>query len=418
MNHRERLEAALDHRPGDRVCVDFGGTSVSGISASVVYSLRRALLGEKDFRVKVIEPFQMLGEVDEPLREAMGVDVAGIYGRTSKFGFENSGWKPLELFDGTPVLVPGGFNVTLDANGDWLMHPGGDTSAPPCARMPKGGFYFDAIPRQGPIDEDALDPADNLEEFAPLSQRDLDHYAERARQLSRTDAGGILMLPGTGFGDIANVPGLSLRRPRGIRGVEGWYVSTALRRDYVYKVFEGQCKVALANLDLLADTVGDAVSAAYVSGTDFGTQRGLFLSAATYRDLFKPFHKKVNDFIHSKTRWKTFMHSCGSVVELIPDFLEAGFDILNPVQCSAAGMDARALKERFGSRVVFWGGGVDTQKTLPFGSPGEVYDEVRARIEIFRKGGGFVFNTIHNIQPRTPVENVLAMLRAIRDSGR
>ena len=153
-----------------------------------------------------------------------------------------------------------------------------------------------------------------------------------------------------------------------------------------------------------------------ITGTDFGTQRGLFISVDSYRDLFKPYHKQVNDLIHRRTNWKTFIHSCGSVWDLLPDFIEAGFDVLNPVQCSAAKMDARALKREFGRHIVFWGGGVDTQRTLAFGTPDEVYREVRERIEIFNDGGGFVFNTIHNIQGPTPLENVQAMFRAIHDS--
>ena len=138
--------------------------------------------------------------------------------------------------------------------------------------------------------------------------------------------------------------------------------------------------------------------------------------AKAYRDLFLPFHKQVNDLIHKQSNWKTFIHSCGSVYDLIPDFIEAGFDILNPVQCSAAKMDARTLKQEFGKDLVFWGGGVDTQKTIAFGTPDEVYREVRERIEIFAPGGGFVFNSVHNIQGNTPTENILAMFRAIRDS--
>jgi uroporphyrinogen-III decarboxylase len=125
---------------------------------------------------------------------------------------------------------------------------------------------------------------------------------------------------------------------------------------------------------------------------------------------------QVNKLIHGRSRWKTFIHSCGSVAELIPEFIEAGFDILNPVQCSAARMGARTLKDEFGKNLVFWGGGVDTQKTLPFGTPEEVYREVRERIEIFSDGGGFVFNAIHNIQGNTPIENLKAMFRAIKDS--
>jgi hypothetical protein len=313
-------------------------------------------------------------------------------------------------------LVPGGFNITADARGDLLLYPQGDTSVPPSGRMPKGGFYFDAIPRQGPIDEEKLDPADNLQEFGPVGEEDLRHFRARSEAVLAAGVGAILSVPGTGFGDIALVPATQLRHTRGIREIEEWYVSTAARRDYVWKVFEGQCEIALKNLPQLAKAVGAAASAAFVTGTDFGTQRGLFISPATYRDLYKPFHRAINDWIHRHTGWKTFIHTCGSVVELVGEFIEAGFDILNPVQCSAEGMDPQTLKDRFGQHIVFWGGGVDTQKTLAFGTPQEVYDQVRQRIDIFNKDGGFVFNAIHNIQATTPTENMLAMFKAVRES--
>jgi len=200
--------------------------------------------------------------------------------------------------------------------------------------------------------------------------------------------------------------------------VEEWYVSTIARRDYVYRVFERQCEIALANLEKLHHVVGERVAAVFVTGTDFGTQTGPFISPRAYRDLFQPFHKQVNAWIHGHTSWKTFIHSCGSVVALLPDFVEAGFDILNPVQCSAAGMDPRQLKARFGEQITFWGGGVDTQRTLPFGTADEVRRQVRERIGIFGAGGGFVFNPIHNVQSRTPVENILAMFEAVWEAGR
>ena len=208
-----------------------------------------------------------------------------------------------------------------------------------------------------------------------------------------------------------------LKRTKGIRDVQEWYMSTIARRDYVYAVFEKQCEIGIENLGRLAEALGDTVQVAFVTGTDFGQQHGTFIAPAAYRDLYQPFHKEVNDLIHKHTHWKTFIHSCGSVVDLIPDFIAAGFDILNPVQCSAAGMDARTLKREYGKDLVFWGGAVDTQKTLPFGAPEDVYQEVRERIDIFNDGGGYVFNTIHNLQANTPVENMLAMLEAVKDSA-
>ncbi len=173
----------------------------------------------------------------------------------------------------------------------------------------------------------------------------------------------------------------------------------------------------MKNLETLIDIFRDIVQVVVVTGTDFGTQHGPFIKPAAYRDLYKPFHIRVNEAIHKRTNWKTFIHSCGSVYDFLPDFIEAGFDVLNPVQCSAAKMDARTLKKEFGQRLTFWGGGVDTQHTLPFGKPDEVYRQVRERIDIFNEGGGFVFNTIHNIQGPTPLDNLLAMFRAIKESG-
>jgi uroporphyrinogen-III decarboxylase len=417
MNSLERLTTTLAHKQPDRVCVDFGSTLVTGISVIAVTKLRKALLGEDDYKVKVVDPYQMLGEIDPALQEALGADVLPVTGSKTLFGFEDKDWKPFTMFDGTEVLVPGNFNVTESERGGWLIYPEGDTSVEPTGWMPQSGFYFDALCRQDPIDESNLNPEDNLEEFGPLSEEEIHHFARQAREAKARGMGAVLSVPGTGFGDIALVPAMWLKRTKGIRDVQEWYMSTIARRDYVYAVFEKQCEIGIENLGRLAEALGDTVQVAFVTGTDFGQQHGTFIAPAAYRDLYQPFHKEVNDLIHKHTHWKTFIHSCGSVVDLIPDFIAAGFDILNPVQCSAAGMDARTLKREYGKDLVFWGGAVDTQKTLPFGAPEDVYQEVRERIDIFNDGGGYVFNTIHNLQANTPVENMLAMLEAVKDSA-
>jgi uroporphyrinogen-III decarboxylase len=156
------------------------------------------------------------------------------------------------------------------------------------------------------------------------------------------------------------------------------------------------------------------VDVVFLCGTDFGTQKSTFCSTATFRELYLPYYKQLNDWIHRNTTWKTFKHSCGSVERFIPSFIEAGFDILNPVQCSAAGMDPAHLKNDFGDRLVFWGGGVDTQHVLPFGTAEEVSRNVLDRCRVFARSGGFVFNSIHNVQARTPVENIVAAIEAVR----
>ncbi|HTO93731.1 MAG TPA: uroporphyrinogen decarboxylase family protein, partial [Bacteroidota bacterium] len=345
------------------------------------------------------------------LMDAIGIDVACLWGRKTMFGFPNEGWREWRLFDGTPVLVPEGFNTEPEPNGDIFLYPEGDRTLAPSGRMPKGGYYVDAIVRQPAIDDAALRVEDNCEEFAPIGAEDLEHFRKEAERLyTRTDKALLASFGGTAFGDIALVPAMWLRDPRGIRDIEEWYVSTVTRKEYVRSVFEKQCAVALENLAKIHAVVGDRVVAAFTTGTDFGTQCGPFISRTAYRDLYQPFHREVNAWIHRNTGWKSFIHSCGSVYKLIPDFIESGFDILNPVQCSAAEMDPRALKAEFGSELTFWGGAVDTQQTLPFGTPAQVAEEVRARIDAFGPGGGFVFNAIHNIQGGVPVANLMAML--------
>jgi len=418
MNSRQRVEAALNHQTPDHVPLDLGASAVTGMHVSSVYLLRQALgLDAPGTPVKVVEPYQMLGEIAPDLMEVLGVDVVGLNASRGFFGFKNEGWKPWTLFDGTPVLVPGAFNTEPEPNGDVLMYPEGDRSAPPSGRMPPGGYYFDTIVRQEPIDENRLDIEDNLQEFGPISDEELEHFATTARKLREESDRAILAnFGGTAFGDIALVPAPWLKRPKGIRDIEEWYVSTVARFDYVFEVFDRQCEIALANLARIHDAVGDRVTALFITGTDFGTQDGPFISPNAYRSLYQPFHRRVNDWIHQHTSWKTFIHSCGSIMALLPDIVEAGFDILNPVQCSAANMDPQTLKERFGDRVTFWGGGVDTQRTLPFGAPGQIREEVLRRIEIFGAGGGFVFNTVHNVQANTPPENLVALYEAVRES--
>ena len=419
MTSRERVALALNHQEPDRVPLDLGGSPVTSMHVSSVYLLRQALeLDEPGTPVKVVEPYQMLGEIEPDLIDALGVDVVPLQGPWTLFGFKNENWKPWALFDGTPVLIPEAFNTEPEPNGDILMYPEGDRSVAPSGRMPHGGYYFDTIVRQEPLDESMLNPEDNLEEFGPISAEGLAYFAREAERLfTETDKAIFANFGGTAFGDIAMVPAPFLKHPRGIRDVEEWYISTVLRRDYVYQVFEKQCEIGLANLEKIFGAVGNRVSVLFVTGTDFGMQTGPFISPQTYRELYQPFHKLVNDWVHQHTSWKTFTHTCGSVVELLPDFIEAGFDILNPVQCSAKGMDPRQLKARFGDGIVFWGGGVDTQHTLPFGTPQQVRAEVAERIAIFAPGGGFVFNTIHNVQAQIPVENLLALYETVRARG-
>jgi hypothetical protein len=408
-----RLATALDHKQPDRIPIDFGGTAVTGVHASCVAALRD-YYGLEKRPVRIHEPFQMLALLDDDLLDAMGIDVVGVFPRNTTWGFPAEEWKTWE-FNGLEVLVSKDFNTTIDSNGDTLIHPQGDTSAPASGRMPKGGYFFDCIVRQALFDEEKLNPEDNLEEFTPFLQEDIDHLARTAKAAASTGRGVIATFGGTAFGDIAFVPGPSLKHPRGIRDVAEWYMSTSSRQEYIHKVFERQCEVGIGNLESVHAVIGDSVQAVFTCGTDFGTQNSAFCSVKTFHSLYFPYYKRVNDWIHAHTTWKTFKHSCGAVFKFLPSFIEAGFDILNPVQCSAAGMNPEQLKANYGDRLVFWGGGVDTQKVLPFGTAAEVREQVLRRCEVFAPGGGFVFNSIHNVQARTPVGNIVAMIDAVHE---
>ena len=416
MNSRERVLAALNHTQPDGVPVDFGGTAVTGIHVSSVAALRD-YYGLEKRPVKVHEPYQMLGWLDEDLKQAMGIDVEGLFPWDTLFGFVNRNWKPWRLYSGLEVLAPEDFRTRVDERGDTLIYPKGDLTAPPSGRMPDGGYFFDTIIRQPPLDEEHLNPEDNLEEFGPVSEEYLDHLTKAAPAAVATGRAVIANFGGASFGDIALVPGPFLTHPKGIRDVAEWYISTRIRQDYIHQVFSRQTEIALANLERIHAVAGGAVDVVMVCGTDFGTQRSSFCSEATFRELYMPYYQQVNAWIHKHTAWKTFKHSCGAVEKFLRGFIESGFDIINPVQCSAAGMDPERLKSIYGDKLVFWGGGVDTQKVLPFGSPAQVREQVLRRCEVFSRDGGFVFNAIHNIQARTPVSNIVAMIEAVREFG-
>ena len=414
MSSRQKVLDALGHRSGKGVPIDFGGTSVSGMHVSCVAALRDFFGLEKRL-VKVHEPGQMLGWIDEDLKQIMGIDVEGVFPRMNKFGFPAGNWKSWRTYSGLEVLVPEQFNTTIDEKGDTLMHPEGDVTAPPSARMPRDGFFFDAIIRQSPIQEETLNPEDNLEEYRIISEEDLAYLKEL---MSRAECSGRAVCAsfgGMALGDIALIPGTSLRNPKGIRDITEWYISTRTRRDYVHRVFSRQCEIALENLRRIHLEVGEAVNVVFICGTDFGTQSSSFCSVETFRELYMPYYRQLNQWIHQNTQWRTFKHSCGAIEKFIDSLIESGFDILNPVQCSATGMEPERLKDKYGSRLVFWGGGVDTQRVLPFGTPQTVRQQVLQRCEAFSRGGGFVFNSIHNIQAETPVENIVAMLRAVNE---
>jgi hypothetical protein len=410
---KENFLRTINHQQPDKVVVDFGSTAVTGVHVKVVEKLRE-YYGLEKRPVKVIEPYQMLGEIDSDLIKEMDIDVIGLFGAKNMFGVPNENWKVHKTLWGQEVMFPGSFNYTSNSNGDILMYPEGDTTQPPSGMMPKSGFFFDALNRQKPIDDATLEVEDNLEEFTHITESELNYWKKQVDSIVDGTKAVVASFGGTALGDIALVPAIQLKNPRGIRGVEEWYISTIMREDFVKELFDRQTDIAIENLKLLHEVTGNKVDVVFTCGTDFGTQSSTFCSPETFDRVWLPYYRKVNDWIHQNTNWKTFKHSCGAIETLMNNLIESGFDIINPVQINAFDMDPRKLKEKYGDKIVFWGGGVDTQGAFAFGTPAQVKEQVKKQCEILNNNGGFVFNTVHNIQANVPFENVIAMFETLK----
>lgn len=415
MTSRERLQKVLNHEQPDRLCIDFGSAVHTGIGVCAVDKLRKEILGLDDYKVKVCETYRMLGEIDPDLREALGIDVAGVYPPTDYFGIRQRCWKQFIMpADGSEILVPGNFNYTVNNFGDYLMYPQGDTSQKPCAMMPQSSYRWETLNTSLAQSPDSYDVRDNLTDFTEISEEDLAYYKSKVEWLyDNTNAGIFLTIPGLSFGDTRLLSAPWMKDPKGIRDVDSWYNLICTKRELVHQIFEHQCEIGLKNIEKLAAVVGDKVQVAYVSGTDFARNDNLIYSPNVYRSLFLPYHKKINDKIHKLTGWKTFMHSCGNIREILPDIIEAGFDIVNPLDYSFAGMNPSELKDEFGSELVFWGGGIDSKGILLKGSAKDVYQQTRKQIDIYSDGCSYVFNSVGSIVNETPTENIRAVFDAI-----
>ena len=414
MTSKERVQCAFAHRQPDKMPLDFGGMSCSQMHVTIVQKLRE-YYGLEKRPVKILDIASMVGVIEEDLMDAIGVDVERIMPYYNSFGIPNVGeWKEVNLF-GIDLLAPAGFETADDGKGGLFVYPQGDCSAPPSGHMPESGYYFDNLERGEEFDEDEMDPADNLEEYGAITQAELDYYAAQAEKYRGSKRAVVVDPGGAALGDASQIAGPGLKHPKGIRSVADWYMAPLLYPEYVHEVFDRQTDLVVENWKKLHAAVGDAADIIYLCGTDFGSQISQMCSLDTFREFYPPYYKKVNDWVHANTNWKTLKHSCGAIEPFIPELAAAGFDAVNPVQCSATGMDPAHLKATYGDKILYWGGGVDTQKILPFGTPEEVREQVLERCEIFSKNGGYIFNSIHIVQYGTPIENIVAMIDAVHD---
>ena len=396
MTGRERVWKVLHGELPDRTPIDLGAVTSTGISAFALRDLLREL-GHEDEAVKVCDTFQVLGWVPECVRARFGIDVIGL--ALAPRNPEDPGWHGWEPRPGIRMEIPGDFTPQKNTEGEWTVR---DKRWGDLWRMPANGFYFDAVVSRLGTDLLDLPPVPPLRDYDPFpeyTEEELAALGERAAFLWETTDYAIM--GGCLGGNLFDL---------NIGGMMNWMMILAepqRAREYVEKA----CDAMIKRARQLYDAVGDKVFAVVI-GNDMGKQRGELYSPETFEKVSAPGYKRFCQWVHGNTSFKVFLHSCGSIYNYIPALIDCGIDILNPVQTNCANMEASRLKEEFGGRIVFWGGGCDTQKVLPFGSPEDVERDVRENMRIFADGGGYVFNQIHNIQANTPVENIITMLES------
>ncbi len=400
MNHRERILTALSHREPDRVPIDLGGTDVTTIMAGAYRELRQHLsLGPG--RVRVADAYQQVVMVEEDVRQAFGADGIFVF-------HEPTEWRVGVLGDGSPAEFPARFLPELLEDGSQVVF---DEAGNTVLRMPKNGSYFDPVysPLAGAKTvndiEKYMDYIENFETPFYLD-KSYDELAKKAKHLHDTTD---YLLVGF-FG--AHI----FQAAQSLRGWQTFLMDLLVNRKFAEALMDRLCEANMKRFERYAETVGKYVDVVELED-DLGMQDRPLLKPSLYRKLVKPYHRKLLSFIRARCNAHIFLHTDGAVSPFIPDLIEMGVDILNPVQVSAAGMDTRTLKKEFGQEIAFWGGGCDTQTVLPFGSAKQVADEVRRRIDDLAPGGGFVFAAVHNIQDGVPPENIVAMFKTAREHG-
>jgi len=410
MTSRERILTSVNHKQPDRVPLDLGATPSSGISA-IAYNNLKKHLGIDSKETRIYDVVQQVVQPEEAILDRFGVDVIDV-GRA--FNEKDSDWYDVTLADGSVGQYPVWFRPTLAENGAWCACDGEGRML---AKMPKGATFFDQtyFPYEDeyPTDYKDLDTAMSKVLWSAFVHSPWDHsgeegFYEKLREkaifLKENTDKALMIVCGCNLFEW----GTFLRR------MDNFLMDIYTEPDEVEKLLDALMERHLASLEKVCAAVGDVVDILRF-GDDLGMNTGMFMSREKYQELFKPRHTKLNEYVHSHSNMKTFLHSCGSLYPIMPDLIEAGYDILNPVQTTARDMDPATLKREFGRDITFWGGGCNTQTVLNRGTPEQVYDHTRRMLEIFMKDGGYVFNQEHNILPDVPPENIVAMYKAVSE---
>ena len=403
MTSRERVLNALNFKEPDQIPLDLGGHLSSGISAIAYAKLKRAL-GITTGAIYVRDPVQQLALVEREVRDALHIDTEEL---GDAFMQPDDAWQDWTLPDGTPCKLQGDIKLS-QKNGDWFYH--NSVSGDPVFVQRKGCLYFETLhyPFADYELEDGVDPVLAYRESGKLgfgpSPVDSDALRRRARAFYR----------GTDRAVVGIFGGNLLETIEGLLGMDNCFVQMAAAPEAYAALVNGICDAHMKSLAQWLDDFGDAIDV-ILFGDDLGGQNAPLLSPAMYRRFFKPCQKRMWDYVHRRCpRLKINLHSCGAIEPLMNDLIEAGLDAVNPVQISCAGMDTAALKEKYRGRLTLWGGGCDTRRILPRGTPQMVGEHVREQCRMLAPDGGFIFQQVHNIQADVPPENILAMFAAAR----
>ncbi len=405
MTSRERVLRAVNFQQTDRVPIDLGAMKASCIGAKA-YNAVKAKLGLRT-QTRIWDPKFMIAGVEEEFMRRFHLDVLPLDISSAMDDVRpDSDWIPKTLYEGAGGLLPPGTGIGTDSEGRWALLD--QHGAPTSFRMPRASYYFDDISFNQP--GATIDPA-AFKPVAGFTDEQLGALQARGHFLHDNTEYALL-----GWGGGVCFLGLSLITDRLSNVTMGlpseWMVMLMTEKETCHAMMDKSVEAAIKCFEQLHQAVGDSCFAWGIASDDSGTQRGEFINPELWVEMIKPHYAKLCAWIHQHTGWKTFLHSCGSIYHLVPHLIEAGVDILNPIQTSAANMEPDRLKREFGGKIVFWGGGCDTQRVLQTASPKEIREHVRARLGIFKPGGGYVFNQVHNIQPNVPAENIIAMLDA------
>lgn len=405
MTSRERVLRSLNHKEPDRVPMDLGGMRSTGIGA-LAYKRLREYLNINDRPIKLYDVWQQLAWIEEDILEYFHTDVRSIerlYWVWWNPEIKLDEWKKGELTDGTKAEVPKGFSPVKEGEFYVIKNKKAET----VAKRSEDGLYYDHVGIYHPLgkakntSELKKQYQDLFPEGGGITNEEQDYLRTQSKKLRENTKYALLAWFGASLFEMGQY----------LRGYEQWYLDIAESKEK---------KIASCLLDLLLEdhlkaleaftsTIGDNADIIGFGGDDLGMQTGPQISPATYRELFKPRHKQMWDFVKENSNYKIFIHSCGSIAKLLPDIIEAGADIINPVHINAKDMQPERLKREFGKDIVFWGGGCDTQKVLPEGNLNDIEIEVKKNISIFVPGGGFVFAAVHNIQPDIPPEKIVKL---------